>query len=272
MTSANSAPSPFAWETFAPRLLEALAPNSAEAFCRYWFTHLRDAVASAVSSQGDSAKAPWQVDYALYETYRSVALVGGWWLPAHDPERAEEAAEFLREAMQAEVSAAIDYLVAPDEDGIEPTTDDIKTAQNLEKLRADELFMARAALRLSGYKPNTKVSPHAALKRAVWDETGMLPDQPGRPKRTDLGRQLKRLFALRPEEPERARFDKCLARLSGPQLECIRTLYIENYLKLERKGWSGQMIDETRRAAIAELVTCMPELARFVVAPAQPKN
>lgn len=228
-------------------------------------------MASAVSSQGDSSKAPWQVDYALYETHRSVMLVGGWWLPAHDPERAEEAAAYLQEAMRAEITAAIDYLVAPDEDGVEPTADDIKTAHDLEGLHDDDVFLARAALRLSSYKPNANLSPFAAMKNAVWDQSGLLPQPPARPKRTDLGKQLRRLFALRREDPERARFDKCLAGLSDPQRECVQTLYTKGYRDLERKGWSGQVIDETRRSALTQLVSCMPELERFVVG-SQPKN
>lgn len=225
----------------------------------------------------DSAKATPAADYdVLYETYRSLGLLQTWWMPAHNADEAERAAESLRESMRAELSQGIGYLRSLNDDGREPTEGDQKRANELERLAANELFIAGAAARLINYQPNPKLSPYEAVLAALFGEVdrvlGTPPSGRVRPKRTDMGRELRRLFALAEDDAERRRVDGCLAQLTADQRDCLRTISTDGYKDLQRMGWSGQKIDETRRAAISVLVACMPELARFVVTAAQPKN
>ncbi|MDP9226424.1 MAG: hypothetical protein M3P18_21815 [Actinomycetota bacterium] len=236
-------------------------------FCSHWSHEIHHEV-----FRDDAPDTP--LHRTLHDTYYALDLLEHWWFPVRestDEQRRAEGRRWLTELIEEQVQVrAIRFREAFRTSITDGSTAERSRAlqQSVEVLegRATQKSIADAvALRLDTYDPRLlEVNPFELMWRYLDDaltvEVGRS-DPAHPPKRTDLGQELKRRFALPADDPDRQRLQRALASIPSDQAEFLRVLYTKGTKEAERIAGSGRVRDAMRTKAIETLLVQLPELS-----------
>jgi hypothetical protein len=215
--------------------------------------------------------AAWDAEGGL-DAWSGLQLIRWWWWSTRSKRTAGAAAGWLRAWIRHELEMGEEYYAegadaAPA--GVKRTEYERRAAL-LSKLSSDEAFAAAVVVEMASYDPREeRRSPYHALS-TILDKrlTRILGGAPGprRPKQTDFGDELKRLFLLPTDDPSRKRLDWCLPKLAPDERELFELRYrddVKHDAVRDLKKWSGPKIDAVRKSAVSKLCDCMPSLHVF---------
>lgn len=206
------------------------------------------------------------------DVWSGLQLIRWWWWAARSKKTAGAADEFLRAWIRHELEMGMDYYA--EKTSAAPAgakrSEYEHRATLLSKLASDQAFAAAVVVEMASYDPRQeRRSPYHALSKILDKRlTRILGGGPGprRPKRTDLGDELKRLFRLPSDDPSLKRLEWCLLKLAPDERELFQLRYrddVTHEAVQEHKEWSDRKINDVRKSAVSKLLSCMPSLIVF---------
>jgi hypothetical protein len=244
---------------------------------KFTWTEIRKPLVASIAEKTLEATYESLVEPASYaedwlDVWSGLQLIRWWWWAARSKETAGAATEWLTAWIRHELEMGEEYYAesASAAPAGPKRTENERRAALLSKLVSDEAFAAAVIVEMASYDPREmRQSPYHALSKILDKRlTHILGTGPGprRPKRTDFGDELKRLFRLPTDDPSRKRLEWCVPRLAPDERAYFELRYrddVKHEAVQAQKRWSDRKIDEVRKSAVSKLLSCMPSLIVF---------